>query len=144
MITELIEKNGYKDLTSKQIKELITYLSSQGEEFSVTANIKGVDFNPEIPEPISENFSQFTLFTLVNYTYESLMIEEDYISFEAGFGSENFGSVCSIPYYAIFQLTVDNSILFINPSATVEKYFMEEIEDSEQKKRSMNAFKLNR
>ncbi|MCK5294003.1 MAG: hypothetical protein KAJ49_05075 [Arcobacteraceae bacterium] len=142
MITELIEKNKYKDLTSKQIKELITFLVSQEQEFNITANIEGVDFNPEIPEPVSAHFTQFTLFTLVNYTYESLVIEDDYISFEAGFGSENFGSVCSVPYYAIFQVSIDNSILFINPSATVQKYFEEDTEDEKQKERSMNAFKL--
>ena len=144
MLHNLIELSDYKDLTSKQVKELILFLVDNNQEFSITANIQGVDFNPEIPEPISKNFTQFTLFTLVNFTYESLIVEDDYISFEAGFGEENFGSVCSVPYYAIFQISIENSILFINPAATVEKYFLDEIDEDEQRKRSMNAFKLNR
>jgi hypothetical protein len=144
MISELISSQSYKDLTSRQIKELLHYLVSQNREFSITANLDGIDFNPEIPQSISKNFAPYTLFTLANYTLESLVIEDDYISFEAGFGSENFGSVCSMPYYAIFQVSIDNSILFINPSATVEENFKEDFDEIKQKERSLNAFKLNR
>ena len=144
MLYNLINKKKYKDFSSSQIKELIEFLVSQDVEFSLTANIKGIDFNPMVPKSIYNSFAQFTLFTLANYTYESLCIDKDSITFEAGFGSENFGSVCTMPYYAIFQISIDNSILFINPSATVEKNFIEEIDEDEQKQRSMNAFKLNR
>lgn len=144
MVQNLISTKRYKELTSKQIKELLEFLVDQSKEFSITANLDGVDFNPEIPQSISNNFSQFTLFTLANYTLESLVIEDDYISFEAGFGSENFGSVCSMPYYAIFQISIENSILFINPSATVAENFEDDFDDIKQKERSMNAFKLNR
>jgi len=144
MVQNLISTKRYKELTSKQIKELLEFLVDQSKEFSITANLDGVDFNPEIPQSISKNFSQFTLFTLANYTLESLVIEDDYISFEAGFGSENFGSVCSMPYYAIFQISIENSILFINPSATVAENFEDDFDDIKQKERSMNAFKLNR
>ncbi len=144
MLKDLIHSTQYKDFTSKQIKELIEFLVEQNEEFNLTANIQGVDFNPDIPQTISEHFGQFTLFTLANYTYQSLQIFDDCVTFEAGFGSENFGSLCTIPYYAIFQISIDNSILFINPSATIEKHFLPEIDEEEQKKRSMNALRFNR
>jgi len=142
MLSQLIQSKQYKDFSSKQVKEFLIFLSTQVEQFSITANINGVDFNPTIPESISDNFAEFTLFTLANYTFESLQLEDEYLNFEAGFGAENFGSICTIPYYAIFQITIDNSILFINPTATVEKHFIEEIDDEEaQKIRSLNAFK---
>jgi len=144
MLDNLINSQKYKDFTSTQVKDLLNYLVNEKIEFSLTTNTKGVDFNPEIPDSISGSFSQFTLFTLANYTFESIVIEDDIISFEAGFGSENFGSVCSVPFYAVFQISIDNSILFINPSATVEKYFNEDKNEKEQKERSMNAFKLNK
>jgi len=144
MLYDLINSKKYQNFSSSQIKELIKFLIDQDEEFSLTANIKGVNFNPIIPKTISKHFSQFTLFTLANYTYESLYVDEKFISFEAGFGSENFGSVCTIPYHAIFQISIDNSILFINPSATVEKNFIKDEDEDKQKKRSMNAFKLNK
>jgi len=127
-----------------QIFEVIEYLINKNEEFSITANIKGVSFNPEIPESISENFSHFTLFTLSNYTYETIILTEQSITFEAGFGSENFGSVVTVPLYAIFQIVIDESILFLNPTATVEKYFQkQEIIEEDQSSRSMNAFTMN-
>ena len=144
MLENLINSPKYKNFTSSQVKDLLNFLVEEQIEFSLTANTKGVDFNPEIPESISKAFSQFTLFTLANYTFESIVIEDDMISFEAGFGSENFGSVCSLPFYAVFQISIDNSILFINPSATIEKYFKEDKEEEKQKERSMNAFHLNK
>jgi len=144
MLDNLINSQKYKNLTSNQVKELLNHLVNENVEFNLTANINGVDFNPKIPDTISDSFSQFTLFTLVNYTFESIIIEDDMISFEAGFGNENFGSVCSIPFYAVFQISIDNSILFINPIATIEKYFNEDKDEQDQKKRSMNAFKLNK
>jgi len=143
MIQNIIEQPLYKDLMSSQIKQIIEYLQDNSEGFSITANIQGVSFEPELPAPISQNFAQFTLFTLANYTFESLQIEDDYITFEAGFGEENFGSFCTIPYFAIFQISMEGSILHINPTATIQKYFLDEIDEDEQQQRSMNAFKAS-
>ena len=146
MIHNVVENLEYKDLIENQIFEVIEFLLGQDEEFSITANIKGVSFNPEVPESISENFPHFTLFTLANYTYSTVELTENNISFETGFGAENFGSVVTIPLHAIFQIIIDESILFLNPTATVEKYFKSSIPKSDgvdQTTRSMNAFKLN-
>ena len=146
MIIDVLEDINYRKLMESQIQEIIHYLLEHNEEFSVTANIKGTNFNPDIPQPIKDNFSQFTMFTLANYTYSTIVVSHDSISFEAGFGEENFGSTVTIPFHAIFQLVVNDSILFVNPTATVEKYFLEEnINNSEdnQKNRSRNAFSMN-
>lgn len=145
MIKDVIEDKNYRTLMESQIFEVIEYLINNDQEFSITANIKGASFNPQIPETISQNFSKFTLFALMNYTFETLELHETHIKFEAGFGSENFGSVVTIPLHAIFQIVVDESILFINPTATVEKYFIKKksAEELDQKSRSLNAFKLN-
>ncbi len=144
MIFNIVEDIEYRDMVENQIFEVIEYLINKDEEFSITANINGVKFNPEIPESISENFSHFTLFTLSNYTYESIILTEKNITFEAGFGSENFGSHVSIPLYAIFQIVIDDSILFLNPTATVEKYFKEKEIEEDNMQRSMNAFTMNK
>ncbi|MBD3840564.1 MAG: hypothetical protein IE909_01545 [Campylobacterales bacterium] len=148
MIGTIIEDKNYQAIMVSQIYEIIEYLLDQGQEFSVTANIKGVEFNPQIPSPISKKFPPFTLFALANYTYETLELSEDAITFEAGFGVENFGSFVTIPLYSIFQIVVDESILFINPTATVPKFFKKtavkkQSDQLDQKTRSMNAFKLN-
>jgi len=144
MISNVVEDLEYRDILEGQIFDVIEYLINKDEEFSITANIKGVSFNPEMPESISKNFPMFTLFTLSNYTYESIILTEKNITFEAGFGSENFGSHVTLPLYAIFQIVIDESILFLNPTATVEKYFIEEKIEEENLSRSMNAFSMNK
>jgi len=144
MIFNIVEDINYRDMLESQIFEVIEYLINKDEEFSITANINGVTFEPEMPESISKNFSHFTLFTLSNYTYESIILTEKTITFEAGFGSENFGSHVTIPLYAIFQIVIDESILFLNPTATVEKYFEEQELEENHTQRSMNAFTMNK
>ena len=139
MIKDIIENENYKLLVSSQIKETIQYLIQGDEEFAVTANIKGITFNPELPDTIHSQLSAFSLFILANYTYTTLVLDADYIYFEAGFGKENFGSLVKIPYNAIFQIIVDESILFVNSTATVKDFFNQK----EQDDKSLNAFKKN-
>jgi hypothetical protein len=56
--------------------------------------------------------------------------------------------VVTIPLYAIFQIVISESILFLNPTATMEKYFLAQKpkldKNENQKTRSMNAFKMNK
>jgi len=139
MIKDIIENENYKLLVSEQIKETMKYLIQNDEEFAVTANIKGITFNPELPETIYGQLSSFSLFILANYTYSTLELDDKYIYFEAGFGKENFGSLVKIPYNAIFQIIVDESILFVNSTATVKNFFTKK----EQENKSFNAFKNN-
>ena len=137
MIKDIIENNEYKSLVEKQIKENVLFLLEKQQEFSITANIQPINFTPELPKVIKDQMHKFSLFTLSNYTYTTVQIDENYISFEAGFGNENFGSVVKIPLYAIFQIIIDESILYINSVATVEKF------NSDLKKNSFNIFKSN-
>ena len=137
MIKDIIENNEYKSLVEKQIKENILFLLEKNKEFSITANIEPISFTPELPKVIKDQMHKFSLFTLSNYTYTTVQIDDNYISFEAGFGNENFGSVVKIPLYAIFQIIIDESILYINSVATVEKF------NSDLKKNSFNIFKSN-
>jgi len=139
MINELLYKDSYEKITSKQAKELIEYLHSNTTQFNITVKLEYIKFNPELPNSIYENMQDFTMFTLANFTFSSLKINENTIEFETGFGPSNFGSVCTMPYHSIFQLGIEQSILFINPVASIDKEFNNE----NQKQRSMNAFKLN-
>ena len=137
MIKDIIENEEYKSLVEKQIKENVLFLLEKKQEFSITANIQPISFTPELPKVIKDQMHKFSLFTLSNYTYTTVQIDDNYISFEAGFGNENFGSVVKIPLYAIFQIIIDESILYINSVATVEKF------NSDLKKNSFNIFKSN-
>lgn len=139
MINTIIEDENYKNLVASQIEQTILFLLQQDEEFAITLNIKAADFNPALPESIHEKLAKFSLFVLSNYTYTTVKLHNGNLSFEAGFGAENFGSVVTVPLHSIFQIVLDESILFVNPVATVEKFndngFME--------KRSKNIFKNN-
>jgi hypothetical protein len=137
MIKNIIENEEYKDLVEKQIKENILFLLEKNQEFSITANIEPITFTPELPTVIKSHMNKFSLFILSNYTYTTIQIDDEYMSFEAGFGNENFGSVVKIPLYAIFQIIVDESILYLNSVATVEKF------NQVKKRNSFDVFKNN-
>jgi hypothetical protein len=140
MIKDIIENDDYKEMIEGQLFELIGFLLNKEQEFNLTANIRVVEFDPVIPDAIAKNFQPFTLFALANYTYSTIELTDTHISFETGFGAENFGSVVTIPLYALFQVVVDESILFLNPSATVEKFLVKDDKKS-QVQRSRSAFK---
>ena len=137
MINNIIENSDYKELVSGQVKETIEFLLEQDQEFSITANIDAIKFDPALPNRIFEQLSKFSLFVLSNYTYSTIKLDEEYIYFEAGFGSENFGSNVKIPLHSIFQIIVDESILFINSVATVDKF------NKDSRAKSLNVFKNN-
>ncbi len=140
----LLQSEEYKNLMKKQAKELITFLLKNESEFSLTANMSNVDFEPVLPDNLAKQFGKFSLFVLANYTYSSIDLEDEYISFEAGFGDENYPSLVKIPYYAIFQILVDDVMLFVNNYATLGKENTEKgSKELESKNKSMNVFKNN-
>ncbi len=139
MINEILNSESYKELSQKQIKENIQFLLNNGYEFAITANVKGITFTPELPLSILDKLSSFSLFILSNYTYTTIEIDDDYLSFEAGFGKENFGSVAKMPLLAIFQIIIDESILYINPIATSNDFIQKE----KLVKKSIDVFKNN-
>lgn len=137
MIKDIIENPNYKELIEKQIQDIIVFLLDNNQEFSITANITPISFNPALPEEIKSQLHKFSLFVLSNYTYTTIEINEEFLSFEAGFGNENFGSIVKIPLHAIFQIIVEDSILYLNSIATVEKF------NRNLEKNSFNIFKNN-
>ncbi len=140
MISEVIESVDFKNFMIKQIREMINYLLDRSSEFAITVNINGATFNPNLPTSIEKKLSKFSLFVLSNYTYTTIKIDDEIISFEAGFGSENFGSTVTIPLESIFQIVIEDSILLINPVATVEKF---NTNTKASLHKSLNVFKNN-
>lgn len=125
MFNDIIESYEYKELVESQIKEQISFLLSKNQEFSIVLNTQKVDFNPKLPEKIMEKINHFDLFTLSNYTYTTISLYSDFMSFETGFGEENFGSILSVPYYAILQIIVDDNAIFVNHTAAVDEFRIE-------------------
>ncbi|AFL68991.1 hypothetical protein [Sulfurospirillum barnesii] len=141
MIETVLGDDAFHALMQKHTKEIIDLLLKQGVSFSILTNISDVGFNPELPESITHNFKPITMFFLAGYTFESAQIYNDILSFEAGFGNDNFGSLVSVPLDAILQIVIEEVPVFINLS-TPSKVLKKAPKDNGIK-RSMEALMAN-
>lgn len=114
MNINLFQTPEYRSLMEKHISDSIEYLFHKNQEFAVACEVKHIVFTPDLPSDIKESFENIVLFILSGFTFESAKLEEGYFSFEAGFGSDNFGSIVSLPLLAIKQLFVGDNPIVIN------------------------------
>ena len=142
MTINLLQTPEYRTLIQSHIFETIKFLLNKNQEFALACEVKYITFTPELPRDIKESFDDTVLFILSGFTFESAQLNEEYFSFEAGFGSDNFGSTVSLPLLAIKQLFLgDNPIVInlANPVIESEK----KKEESASKKSSMEALLKN-
>ena len=116
MIEALVGDEAFHGMMKKHTHEIVELLLKKGVHFSILTNVSDVNFDPELPENITQGFKPITMFFLAGYTFESTQISDRYISFEAGFGSDNFGSIVSVPIQSILQIIVEEIPIFINLS----------------------------
>jgi hypothetical protein len=109
----LFEKDSYKNLVIKNNYNTIEFLFNEGMEFAIVAYTNIIEFNPQIPKSVIK-FEKQALFAIAGYSYESAILKEKHLIFEAGFGKENFGSVLTVPLEAIAQIIIDNTLLNIS------------------------------
>lgn len=114
MIIDISKSASFAKMMQKHIIEFITHLFENEQFFGILCNLDFVEFDPPLPDSISREFSNITLFFLAGYTYESARIENNKLIFEAGFGSENFGSIVSVELLAIMQVIIDDAPALIN------------------------------
>jgi hypothetical protein len=114
VLDNLIEDKDFAKIMQKNIENIIIMLFEKDQNFGILCQIEHISFEPLLPRSISSEFRPMTLFFLAGYTFETASIVDDMIVFEAGFGSENFGSVVSIPLLSIVQIIVDETPLLIN------------------------------
>ncbi|RLA68820.1 MAG: hypothetical protein DRG09_07215 [Epsilonproteobacteria bacterium] len=142
MTINLFQTPEYRTLIQTHIFQSIDYLFQKNQEFALACEVKYITFNPELPLSIKESFEDTVLFILSGYTFESAQLEDNHFSFEAGFGSENFGSTISVPLLAIKQVFVGDNPIVINLAQPVIE--IEEIkEESASKQSSMEALLNN-
>jgi hypothetical protein len=142
MTINLLQTPEYRTLIQSHIFETIKFLFNKNQEFALACEVKYITFTPELPSEIKDTFDDTVLFILSGFTFESAQLDEEYFSFEAGFGSDNFGSTVSLPLLAIKQLFLgDNPIVInlANPVIESEK----KKEASASKKSSMEALLKN-
>ena len=117
----IIEHPSFINLKKKHAKEIIEFLLANSNGFNILVKKEFINFSPLLPEEIFSSFDEIVMFSLVNYTFESAHIKEEKLIFEAGFGAENFASIVFIELDRIIQIMQDDTPLFINISATLEK-----------------------
>ncbi len=142
MTINLLQTPEYRALIQSHIFETIKYLFDKNQEFALACEVKYISFTPELPTEIKKSFDDTVLFILSGFTFESAQLNEEYFSFEAGFGSDNFGSMVSIPLLAIKQIFVGDNPIVINLSNPAIKS-MGKKEVSASKKSSMEALLSN-
>jgi hypothetical protein len=146
LLEKLIEDRAFGTLMKKHMMELMILFFEKEQNFGILCKIEDVSFYPELPETIYKDFRPLTLFFLAGYTFETARIEDDMLIFEAGFGSDNFGSVVSVPLLSILQVIVDETPLFINlavESQDQESQKAEKIVDESGVQNSMASFLSN-
>lgn len=121
MTINLFQTPEYRTLIQTHIFQTIDYLFQKNQEFALACEVKYITFNPELPSEIKESFEDTVLFILSGYTFESAQLEKNHFLFEAGFGSENFGSTVSVPLLAVKQIFVGDNPIVINLASPVIK-----------------------
>ena len=146
MTINLFQTAEYRALMREHILKTITYLFDKEAEFALACEIKHLDFNPPLPKEIMENFQDTVLFILSGYTFETATVNEHFLTFEAGFGEENFGSHVTVPLLAIRQIFVGENPIVINmaqPEPKMEKTAAKRDPRLAPKKSSMEALLNN-
>ena len=144
MLENVIEDSDFARLMQQNIQNLIIHFFEKEQNFGILCKIEEVYFDPELPDEINAEFRPLTLFFLAGYTFETARIEDDTLTFEAGFGNDNIGSIVSVPLISIMQIIVDETPVFIN-LATQKKLssVKKEEENQEGVKNSMSSFLSN-
>lgn len=144
MLLDVINKPSYAKMMQRHIEEVMLELFEQEKNFGILCKIDYVSFDPDLPEEIKKNFSNVTMFFLAGYTYESAQIKDSLLTFEAGFGSENVGSVVSVPLLSIIQIILDETPIFVNLSDPIITFEKESVhDDSNGVENSMASFLSN-
>jgi len=143
LLENIIEDKEFALLMQKNIQELIIHFFQKEQNFGILCKVEEATFEPSLPESIESEFRPLTLFFLAGYTFETARIEDGFLVFEAGFGSENFGSVVTLPLLSVMQIIVDETPLFINLSTYREKSVVKKEVDEGGVENSMASFLSN-
>jgi len=114
MLDNIIEDSKFAHLMQNNIQDLIIYMFEREQNFGILCKIEDVLFEPELPLEIHSEFRPMTLFFLAGYTFETARIVDDNIIFEAGFGTDNIGSIVTVPLLSIMQIIIDETPVLIN------------------------------
>lgn len=138
MINRILEDENFILLMQQHCYNMLSFLIYQNTEFSIVVNTEFTSFNPPLPEHLDVKKNPYVLFALGGYTFESIKLEKDSISFHAGFGPDDFATFVNVDLAAITQIQVENNVLFVNFALYKGKQ-----KDKNATEKSMNIFLNN-
>ena len=133
MSMKKLKSSQYNELMKEHIYATVEYMFENDQEFGVACEISNVSFEPNLPSNLKESLPEVTLFMLANYSFETANIDTEYLSFEAGFGAENFGAIVHIPLLAVKQVFVDEYPILINVAS------VDDVIEKEEEKAPINS-----
>lgn len=137
----MLKNAQFKNIMHNHAKELLEFLINNNYRFSIVVNVTSVKFNPILPKELSDEFKlPVLLFDVGGYTLDSSRLENDTLTFEAGFGPDDFASTVSIPADAIIQILYKKIPIFINPSDQAE---VKEEDEDKKRQKSKKIFSLD-
>lgn len=101
-----MQNKDLKPILARHAREIIQILINQNMHFSVQCNRQKVQFDPELPDEITSRLHPIIDFILAGFTFDSIEMWQDDMSFEAGFGKDNFPSLVVIPFSSIIQISI--------------------------------------
>jgi hypothetical protein len=113
---EFLKNEEFTRIVHQTLERVLSLLLKNGVPFSILTNIARVNFEPKPPLLVTQKFEPFTLFVLENYTFSSAKLTDDCLTFEAGFGENNFASLVSVPLGAILRIVIEDLPIFLNMS----------------------------
>lgn len=143
MLENVIEDKQFAALMQKNIENLIKYFFEKEQNFGILCKIEEISFDPELPEGINSEFRPLTLFFLAGYTFDTARIEDDFLVFEAGFGTDNIGSFVTVPLLSIMQIIIDETPVLINLASYKSKDASKDELDESGVENSMASFLSN-
>lgn len=120
MLYDVLKDRSYANMMQKHIIDILSHLFNKDQNFGILCKIETLSFDPELPGDITSEFRPMTLFFLAGYTFESARIEKEHLIFEAGFGTENIGSIVTVPLLGIMQIIIDETPIFVNLASPLE------------------------
>ncbi|MDR3178237.1 MAG: hypothetical protein LBT96_04555 [Campylobacteraceae bacterium] len=118
---DFLENKEFIQVIQQSLAQTIALLFKNSAQFKIVTDISRVSFNPELPSDLTKNFQALTVFALENYTFTSAKLMDDCLTFEAGFGSDDYASFVSVPLSAILQISIENTPIFLNLSIDTVK-----------------------
>ena len=144
MLETVINDKEFAQLMKRNIQDLIIHFFEKEQNFGILCKIEDIAFNPELPDSINSEFRPLTLFFLAGYTFETARIENGSLVFEAGFGTDNFGSIVTVPLTSIMQIIVDETPVLINLANYEHELEVKKVEvDDDGVENSMASFLSN-